>query len=80
MYSLLKAVGIKSYYALIKAGKQDYFLMEDFPSNQFNHAILCVPLQKDTVWLECTSQVQAFGYMGDFTGNRKALIVTEDGG
>jgi len=80
MFSLLKAAGIKSYYTLIKAGDFDHFMMEDFPSNQFNHAILCVPLQKDTMWLECTSQFKSAGYMGEFTGNRKALLIDENGG
>jgi len=80
MFSLLKAAGIKSYYALIKGGDSDYFLMDDFPSNQFNHATLCVPLQKDTMWLECTSQIDPAGYQGNFTGNRKALLVDENGG
>jgi transglutaminase-like putative cysteine protease len=80
MYSLLKEANIPSYYALIKAGAKDYYMMEDFPSNQFNHAVLCVPLQKDTMWLECTSQTAPAGYMGDFTGNRKALIIDENGG
>jgi hypothetical protein len=80
MFSLLKAAGIKSHYALIKAGDFEHFLMEDFPSNQFNHAILCVPLQKDTMWLECTSQFKSAGYMGEFTGNRKALLIDENGG
>lgn len=80
MYSLLKEVNINSYYALIKAGARETHLMEDFPSNQFNHAVLCVPLQKDTLWLECTSQTTPAGYMGDFTGNRKALIIDENGG
>lgn len=80
MYSLLKEANINSYYALIKAGARDYFIMEDFPSNQFNHAILCVPLKKDTLWLECTSQTTPAGYMGDFTGNRKALLIDETGG
>lgn len=80
MYSLLKEANIKSYYTLIKAGDFDHYLMEDFPCNQFNHAILCVPLQKDTMWLECTSQTVAPGYMGEFTGNRKALLIDEQGG
>ncbi|MFL5810040.1 MAG: DUF3857 domain-containing protein [Flavisolibacter sp.] len=81
MYSLLKAVGIKAHYTLVYAGEgAQNHLIEDFPSRQFNHAILCVPLQKDTMWLECTSQDAPAGYMGEFTGNRKALLITDQGG
>jgi hypothetical protein len=80
MYSLLKAANIKSYYTLIKSGNYNYYMNEDFPSNQFDHVIVCVPLQKDTMWLECTSQTVAPGYMGEFTGNRKALLIDENGG
>lgn len=80
MHSLLKEINIPSKYAVIKAGEYDYDMLEDFPSNQFNHAILCVPLEKDTMWLECTSQTDPAGYMGSFTGNRKALLIDEDGG
>lgn len=80
MYSLLKAAGIRSLYTLIKAGDFDHFMMEDFPCTQFNHAIVCVPLQKDTMWLECTSQSVPAGYMGEFTGNRKAVVIDENGG
>lgn len=82
MKALLKVVGIESYYTLIKAGnegeKNEFF--PSFSSRQFNHAILCVPLEKDTVWLECTSQSQAAGYMGNFTDDRYALLITPKGG
>lgn len=80
MLALLKEAGIKSDYALIYAGEGKEFLYDDFPSSQFNHAILCVPMQKDSIWLECTSQDAAAGYMGGFTGNRYALLVNEKGG
>lgn len=78
--ALLKEAGIVAYPALVSAGS---FLLEeemdDFPSNSFNHIIACVPFPKDTLWLECTSQTAAAGYLGTFTGNRKALLITEKG-
>jgi hypothetical protein len=82
MYSLLKVAGIKSYYTLVRAGSgmDNQYLVEDFPYDPFNHIIICVPMQKDTMWLECTSQDTPPGYMGEFTGNRKALLLTENGG
>jgi hypothetical protein len=82
MYSILKAAGIKSYYTLIGAGpdKDDKKLFEDFSFDYFNHIVLLVPFAKDSMWLECTSQIDPAGYMGSFTGNRKALAITEEGG
>lgn len=77
--SLLKAVGIKSYYTLIKSGSNEN-INPTFVSNQFDHIILCVPQNKDTVWLECTSQSLPFNYLSDFTSDRYALLTTEDGG
>ena len=80
MHSLLKEAGIKAYYTLIKAGDNKNAFLADFPSNQFNHIIICIPQPTDTVWLECTSQTMPMGYLGSFTCNRKALLIDEAGG
>jgi len=80
MYSLLKEAGIRSCYTLVRAGEDEQDITEVFPSDQFNHVILCVPLKADTIWLECTSQTLPAGYMGGFTGNRAALAMDENGG
>jgi hypothetical protein len=80
MVSILKVAGIPANYVWITAGKGEKGLWEDFPSPYFNHAIMCVPNGNDTIWLECTSQTKSAGYMGTFTGNRKALLINENGG
>lgn len=78
--ALLKAADIKSYYTLVKAGHGINDIDPAFVDNQFNHAILCVPLQHDTVWLECTNQELPFNYLGSFTSDRHVLVITPEGG
>jgi len=80
MYAMLKAVGIRSHYAMVNAGTNEEPADMDFPADPFNHVILCIPFKSDTTWLECTSNTQPFGKLGAFTENRNALLVTEDGG
>jgi hypothetical protein len=78
--TLLKEVGIESTYTLARASENRSDIFLDFPSNQFNHAILCVPLIDDTMWLECTSQLAPCGFMSLSTHNRHVLLITPEGG
>ena len=81
MKALLKAVGIPSIYTVAGASSNQGITMTDFPTNaQSNHIILCVPLIRDSIWLECTSQTAPFGYMSPFTAGRKALNITSKEG
>ena len=80
MVAMLKAVGVEGQYVIIRAGADEKLQYEDFPNAHFNHAIACVPMKNDTIWLECTSQSEACGFMGSFTNDRMALLVTPEGG
>lgn len=80
MKHILKAAGIVSYPAIIKSGTNAAPADPDFPNEGFDHVILCVPNGKDSIWLECTSKLTPAGVPGNFTENRNALLVTENGG
>lgn len=80
MVSLLKEAGIKGYPVAIWGGEEEREFITDFPSHQSNHMICVVPLEKDTVWLECTSQSLPPGYLSAFTANRYGLLFNEKGG
>lgn len=79
MVALLKEAGISARYVIIRAGHNAKPLLDDFSSLQGNHVISCVPMAKDTIWLECTSQTESPGFMGSFTGDRKAILIDENG-
>ena len=79
-HSVLNALGIKSYVALINSNYNDEPVDPAFPCNDFNHMILCVPQKDDSIWLECTSNTNEFAVLGSFTENRYALLITENGG
>ena len=74
--TLFKEAGIDAYYSLVNAGKNKG-IVKEIPSNQFNHVIVCLPLEKDTIWLECTDQKIPFGYLGDFTDDRDVLVIND---
>jgi hypothetical protein len=76
MKAMLKSVGIPSYQALISTDKD---VINTFPSNQFNHVILCVPVEADTIWLECTNQEYPFNFLGSLS-DKNVLLLTENGG
>lgn len=76
--SLLKIFDIPSYYTIVYSGSSKRDFHSDFVSMQGNHAILGIPIDDQVLWLECTSQTQPFGFQGDFTDDRKVLIVSEN--
>ncbi len=79
--ALLNEVGVESHYTVVYARKSQRSIEKDFASMQGNHVILNIPRQnEEDIWLECTSQKLPFGFIGDFTDDRDALVITPEGG
>lgn len=79
--AMLEVIGIKSNFTVIKMDENSKNVYEDYAGfNQFNHAILQVPLKNETLWLECTNPEVPFGYIHNGIAGHQALIITEDGG
>ena len=79
MRAMLKVVGIPSNYVTISTTNRQ--LLKDFASvGQMNHVILQVPLQGDTLWLECTNPQLPMGYVHDDIAGHNAIEVSETGG
>ncbi|MEP5613012.1 MAG: DUF3857 domain-containing protein [Cyclobacteriaceae bacterium] len=75
MKAMLEYKGLDANYILVRAGRDVPEVNEDFPSNQFNHVFLGVPIEGDTIMLECTSQEFPPNYIGTFTDDRNVLWV-----
>jgi transglutaminase-like putative cysteine protease len=78
--ALLKAVEVPSYNTLLYGNPRKRDIETDFVSMQGNHMILAIPNKDKYIFLECTSQVDPFGYQGTFTDDRNVLIMKPDGG
>ncbi len=79
MKALLKAADIPAYQALVYAGDDGApEVYDDLPAPAFNHVILYLPGENS--WLECTSTNDPPGYLGEFTADRKVLLITPQGG
>ena len=77
--ALLDVVGVTSYFTLVYANEKRN-IDKDFSSFQGNHAILNIPYSGQDIWLECTSQTNPFGFLGDFTDDRDVLVIKPHGG
>lgn len=79
MRSMLKEISIESHYTTIST--DNHRLIKDFASvGQMNHVILQIPLQKDTLWVECTNPQLPLGYIHQDIAGHDAIEVSKEGG
>jgi hypothetical protein len=75
MKAMLTESGIPSLYTKVNGDASPVQINTAVPGPQFNHVILCIPMGKDTVWLENTAGHLPYNYLGTFTQDRPALVV-----
>jgi len=78
--SLMDVAEVPAIYTAVYAGESKRSLEKNVVSVQGNHVFLCLPREKDSIWLECTSQKVPFGYKNSFTDDRDVLAITSKGG
>ena len=79
MQALLSAAGIRSEYLILDTDRSN--LIDGLYSvGQMNHAMLCVPMQKDTLWIECTNPSLPLGYRHDNIAGHEVVLIGENGG
>ncbi len=79
MQAMLEAVGIKSEYLIVDT--EDRHLLPGYASlGQMNHAMLCVPMEKDSLWIECTNPSYPLGYLHDGIADHEVVLITPEGG
>ncbi len=74
--SLLQAVGITAYPALISSGNK---VDPDVPSvSQFNHVITVLPRGNNYLWLDTTSELAPLAYLLPALRDKQALVIPTD--
>lgn len=77
-YTLLRCAGVKSYHTFIQMDGQDA-VDPSFAKDYFNHMILAVPRQKDTLWMDCTAPRYNTGYLPSSDRGCHVLLLSESG-
>ncbi len=79
--AMLNHLGIEANHCIIRSDSREKDLSDDFTAMlRSNHMILQVPLQGDTLWLECTNTRFPFGYVHSNIAGHHALVNYDRGG
>lgn len=79
MQAMLGVAGISSDYVIVHTDKP-VFMKNYHSPGQMNHAMLRVPLQSDTLWIECTNPRIPLGYRHESIAGHEVVVVGKEGG
>lgn len=79
MRQMLAEAGVDSKYFIVNT-KTKNFRPGYATVGQADHAMLCVPMQKDTVWVECTNPRIPLGFRHSSVAGHQVVLVDENGG
>lgn len=75
--SLLEAVGYHASSVLINSGRK---IDPDIPSpSQFDHVFTMVPLGKEEIWMDTTTEVAPFRLLSPVLRDKQALVIPQNG-
>lgn len=75
--SLLEALGYHASSVLINSGRK---IDPDIPSpSQFDHVFTMVPLGKEEIWMDTTTEVAPFRLLSPVLRDKQALIIPQNG-
>jgi tetratricopeptide (TPR) repeat protein len=75
--SLLEASGYHASSVLINSGRK---IDPDIPSpSQFDHVFTMVPLGKEEIWMDTTTEVAPFRLLASVLRKKQALVIPQDG-
>ncbi len=77
MIAMLDAVDIKAYPTLMKT-RDAGIVYTDFPSNQFNHVLVFIPLGQDTIWVEPTADLLKAGELPPNREGCHVVVIKEN--
>jgi len=76
--AILSTAGIHAIYTDVYSSEKRMPFNPEIPSQQFNHVIVCVPVENDTLWVDCTADGPLGEVYNSIQGRNVLLIENQN--